>query len=668
MEQFKPKAKPSNKLVIGDQEFSIDWPTYNFRDADPGFNAYLETCTVHSGGRCGPGGAPYEPAKGLEGKTKRYRPRHYTEKRSPALAKALVKQFVVHLDGCINAEMCWNVLHNERGLSCHFILDNDGTIYQTLDLIDCAYHACGLNETSIGIEICNRGNAALYPNDYARQNMKRDVVVCEVNHEKYVAFDFTPEQYEGMVHLGKALARYLPGIKLSYPQTSGGEPIWNTLDPTDTTNVRLRESYSGYVGHYHLTTQKWDPGPFDFKKFIGKLSGHRVFPIGLHDKGGNEKNEVPDPPGDKGDRTAYAAAFQPYYDNNEFKGSGGGYYPVGPLEATRLWHGGIHLHAEPGTKILSPFAGRVVVARNRPEEGGIGSTNFVLLQHSLPVAGEQLNFFSLYYHLQHVRDSLKKENRPKWMSNEAWLEGEPGKTIDLGSGEPVQAGEIIGRIGVAGTDPPEGQIHWEIFAIDNHAVSKIDNGKFWTLVSGQADQRFCSNRDILDKIDIQPKDGLLSHDEILDAYQANTDFREFTHHVIAQHYSEWGDNPSWEASLQSAQEFAKHKAEASKLYHEQIEPGLWLTAERAQKLGMPWPPQVYTYHPVSFLMWVNQLMGSAETSSVRKATQSDYATASRSGMVDFDDKQGIAALEAKLDLEPPAKQIGLPEMVDGYGD
>ena len=30
--------------------------------------------------------------------------------------------------------MASSVLQNERGLSCHFLLDNDGTIYQTLDL------------------------------------------------------------------------------------------------------------------------------------------------------------------------------------------------------------------------------------------------------------------------------------------------------------------------------------------------------------------------------------------------------------------------------------------------------------------------------------------------------------------------------------------------------
>ena len=32
-------------------------------------------------------------------------------------------------------------------------------------------------------------------------------------------------------------------------------------------------SYSGYIGHYHLTAQKWDPGPFNFKDFCAKLRG-----------------------------------------------------------------------------------------------------------------------------------------------------------------------------------------------------------------------------------------------------------------------------------------------------------------------------------------------------------------------------------------------------------
>ncbi len=88
------------------------------------------------------------------------------------------------------AQGTFEVLHDLRDLSIHFMLDLDGTIYQTLDLKDQARHAtmyCGAphlfllfslalicmpsiplrsaNPTSIGIEIANIG--AYAPGDAA---------------------------------------------------------------------------------------------------------------------------------------------------------------------------------------------------------------------------------------------------------------------------------------------------------------------------------------------------------------------------------------------------------------------------------------------------------------------------------------------------------------------
>src|SRR5690606_1903341 len=50
-----------------------------------------------------------------------------------------------------------HILHDRRGLSVHFMLDIDGTIYQTLDLKERAWHATIANDRSIGIEIANMG-------------------------------------------------------------------------------------------------------------------------------------------------------------------------------------------------------------------------------------------------------------------------------------------------------------------------------------------------------------------------------------------------------------------------------------------------------------------------------------------------------------------------------
>ena len=56
------------------------------------------------------------------------------------------------------------------------------------------------------------------------------------------------------------------------------------------------ERYAGYIAHYHLTQQKWDPGPFDFKEFCGKLRGALCFPVfpKQEPKPGQQKPLVPD--------------------------------------------------------------------------------------------------------------------------------------------------------------------------------------------------------------------------------------------------------------------------------------------------------------------------------------------------------------------------------------
>ena len=69
----------------------------------------------------------------------------------------VVDQFVLHYDVCGLSKTCFNVLHDHRGLSIHFMLDLDGTIYQTLDLKERARHATISNDRSIGIEIATMG-------------------------------------------------------------------------------------------------------------------------------------------------------------------------------------------------------------------------------------------------------------------------------------------------------------------------------------------------------------------------------------------------------------------------------------------------------------------------------------------------------------------------------
>ncbi len=74
----------------------------------------------------------------------------------PTLQK-VVDQFVIHYDARGTSRGCFEVLHDIRGSSVHFMLDLDGTLYQTLDVKEGAWHATVANGRSIGIEIANIG-------------------------------------------------------------------------------------------------------------------------------------------------------------------------------------------------------------------------------------------------------------------------------------------------------------------------------------------------------------------------------------------------------------------------------------------------------------------------------------------------------------------------------
>src|ERR1043165_1067618 len=214
--------RPNGKLIIGGQTFNVDAPVVNWHGN--GWDATSPYCirtVTDPAPKCPPTGGgqfPYGPV-----------PLPYTQRFAirPSLrsvpksengryptydaVKAVVKQFVVHHDGCSSADMCFNVLQNERGLSVHFLLDNDGTIYQTIDLGLMAYHASEWNVASIGIELCNRGDAFHEPHFYdsGKFGPKRDIKTIKINNATMRAFDYTPAQYDSFIKLCRALTRLL---------------------------------------------------------------------------------------------------------------------------------------------------------------------------------------------------------------------------------------------------------------------------------------------------------------------------------------------------------------------------------------------------------------------------------------------------------------------------
>jgi N-acetylmuramoyl-L-alanine amidase len=260
---------------------------------EPRYDAYQE------GPRFGAG----EPGK-------RYRPGR--EARTPELAAAVardgwtrarlaeqVELLVLHYDACGTSQSCFRVLQDERKLSVHFLLDLDGTLYQTLDLAETAWHARAANPRSIGVEIAHVG--AFPPAERARLEARyawteagtelvltpaqraslrrpglalapaRDGFLAGAIHgDALLQPDFTPEQYASLAALARTLHEVFPRIALDAPRASDGSVR------TDALSDEEEADFHGVLGHFHLQTDKRDPGPaFDWDSFLSAARAPR---------------------------------------------------------------------------------------------------------------------------------------------------------------------------------------------------------------------------------------------------------------------------------------------------------------------------------------------------------------------------------------------------------
>ena len=194
---------------------------------------------------------------GLKINSKNYRP--YFEKRK-------INSFVNHWDVCLSSKSCASVL-NKRGLSVHFLIDNDGTIYQLCDINHMCFHAGSkVNPTSIGVEIAN----AYYPKYqswYVKKGFgERPIISGEKVHGRSMK-DFTgfyPVQLEALQALWKSIHEGV-GIPLECPVDSNNM----TLKTTDSKSAR--GTFKGFISHYHITSKKIDCAGLDIKALLEEI-------------------------------------------------------------------------------------------------------------------------------------------------------------------------------------------------------------------------------------------------------------------------------------------------------------------------------------------------------------------------------------------------------------
>ncbi|HMU38662.1 MAG TPA: N-acetylmuramoyl-L-alanine amidase [Pseudomonadota bacterium] len=640
---------PSGNIVVCGRAYNIGWPVVNWYD-NPNFAAYRLGCYKGKDGAGSPGPLPFAPAKGLGRSPYRYRERRLLggQRLDMRRLQDIIRQFVLHHDGCASSADCFHVLHDERGLSAHFLIDNNGWIYQTLDLADGAFHASGVNEISIGVELCNRGQVELDGEHfYSKRGMTRSVSEVVVHNTRYRMWEYTNEQYMAMAALGKALARLFPNLPQVYPQWNG--MMLNTwmADP---------RAFAGYIGHYHVTNNKWDPGCFNFAWLMQKIRVSSVWFVCL------DKSECPKPPEIAENPQIAEQQGRVLYRNNEEEAMGG-YFPIGPFGRSRLWHGGIHLSLPLGAPVFTPFPGRIVAARFS-EPVPTGSASFVLMRHYFRLAGVETMFFILYMHLE--RADPKKGRIP-------WLHEAEKKPFFAAMSQgsvfypdiDVGGGEVVGHVGEAG--PPgnyESQIHLEVLSPED-LPAKLEPGSFKS-VDGKSSGHFCDMRDIVSAID-RPKgkgDGILTEKELRDFFQ-NNDERAELHKLAARFQSEWGDAPDWEQQLAASRDFrTMPKPARARLYREQIKPTLWYTPELAEKVGLPKDFVVWHYHPVRFVAWMNGQLRKQATTMVGQI-QVAQGPAAAKVTDDRDSLDGFVDEEDEMSPEA-SRRLTLEDLANGY--
>ena len=173
-------------------------------------------------------------------------------------------QFVNHWDVCLSSKSCQRVL-DRRGISVHFLIDNDGTIYQTMDLQHIGWHAGSskINAKSIGVEISCAYDLK-WQSWYKKNGFGERPIVTDAHvHGRRLRdhLGFYPVQIEALQALWKA--------------------VHNACDiPLETPTGAAKDAYTpevssgrfkGFVSHYHITKRKIDCGGLDIEKLLEDL-------------------------------------------------------------------------------------------------------------------------------------------------------------------------------------------------------------------------------------------------------------------------------------------------------------------------------------------------------------------------------------------------------------
>jgi N-acetylmuramoyl-L-alanine amidase len=275
----RPAARRHDEIVAAGASVHAGTPVVLWSDPD-GYDAYRTAKVIDE--RAPPSRPGFAPLRGDLDTALAAR----VQQRGWTLAdlQQVVHLFVLHYDACGTSRRCFEVL-NGRSLSVHFLLDVDGTIYQTLDLQEQAFHATIANAGSIGVEIAHPGcwpqprhpdmlhwyeqdaqgwrmrfpaslgETGVRTPDFVPRPDRSEPVEGLVHGVRYWQPDYTPQQYRALAHLCAAVHRAFPRVRLEVPRAADGS--------VRTTKLSRAElfAFEGIVGHFHVQDDKQDPGP-----------------------------------------------------------------------------------------------------------------------------------------------------------------------------------------------------------------------------------------------------------------------------------------------------------------------------------------------------------------------------------------------------------------------
>jgi hypothetical protein len=151
---------------------------------------------------------------------------------------------------------------DQRELGVEWFI-GDGKIYQFCDpyRVD-AFGAGKYNPRSVSTEVQNYGFRT-DPREIPRARRgERPIFTCVQNGRQRKFASFYKEDLDLVVILARAISAAIPSIPLTTPAMPDLTPYQNFIPPQYMKDVK------GHVGHYHLSSEKSDPGPEPLQRLI----------------------------------------------------------------------------------------------------------------------------------------------------------------------------------------------------------------------------------------------------------------------------------------------------------------------------------------------------------------------------------------------------------------